>query len=127
MLLAEVSKGMQVMAYSDFAAAAYPKNATRVKYDTLAAELFRRGFDFYISPKGTSGRFKKEVNGDGIQVAIVGEKAPSYSNRQMVMVSFTVHDANIAGGLRDRHQNYEIDDMIDDGADLDFILSGGDH
>lgn len=119
-------RGEELMSYSDFAEKAYTKAKTRSMYDTLAAELFRRGFSFSISPKGTAGRFKKEINGEGVQLSITGNSAPTHSSRRTVIVSITGHDPG-TGEPRGKHQSYEIDDMIDSGADLDFILSGQDH
>jgi hypothetical protein len=112
------------MAFMEFAERTYTKASTRAMYDTLAAELFRRGFTFSISPKGTAGRFKKEINGEGVQLSITGEKAPKHSSRRTVIVSISGHDPG-TGKPRSQHESYEIDDLVDNGADLDFVLQGG--
>jgi len=117
-------RGEELMSYTDFAEKAYTKAKTRAMYDTLAAELFKRGFSFSISPKGTAGRFKKEINGEGIQLSITGNSAPTHSSRRTVIVSITGHDPG-TGEPRGKHESYEIDDLVDNGADLDFVLQGG--
>ncbi len=118
----EEGRGADLMSYVEYAEATFT-NKDRQLFDKLAHELFQRGFSFSYNPESSrSGRFVKRDNEKKVTVAIL------WNSNKKPLAAFNAVIVSIGsyenGWEPKFNQSYHIEDMVDAGADLDYILRG---